>query len=300
MQQQVPSSKNLHIQSKHLKAFTLVELAIVIVIIGLLVGGVLQGQELIQQTKIRGAISKIQGYNAAANTFRSKYNAIPGDITNPANFGLNAPKGSTTLNVCSAIGDAVTTTSGGGGNGDGFLNNLFMATCQTTSGGSPSFYGTTGFGSGGYRGEIANFFVHLSNGQFVKEAFFQPASTADVSTSGSQFPTMPVGAGMIILTDGNQYWVLGTPKAQTSAQIASLFGNTLSPSEAYSIDSKLDDGNPSTGVINAVTGLNGTNNFIIDSTGGAATCVFTGGTTYNIAGTYADTKLCTLRVRADF
>jgi prepilin-type N-terminal cleavage/methylation domain-containing protein len=61
------------------KGFTLVELAIVIVIIGLLVGGVLQGQELIKQAKERKIISNIESYKAAGNTFRAKYNALPGD-----------------------------------------------------------------------------------------------------------------------------------------------------------------------------------------------------------------------------
>jgi prepilin-type N-terminal cleavage/methylation domain-containing protein len=62
------------------KAFTLVELAIVIVIIGLLVGGVLQGQELIEQARQRAMMSQFNGYMAAIGTFQSKYNGLPGDI----------------------------------------------------------------------------------------------------------------------------------------------------------------------------------------------------------------------------
>lgn len=66
--------------------FTLVELAIVIVIIGLLVGGVLQGQELIRQAEIRSAIKDFEGYKAAYYTFKSKYNFVPGDSATAANF----------------------------------------------------------------------------------------------------------------------------------------------------------------------------------------------------------------------
>jgi prepilin-type N-terminal cleavage/methylation domain-containing protein len=62
------------------KAFTLVELAIVIVIIGLLVGGVLAGQELIKQAKIRAYIKKLTQVDAAIHTFYAKYNFIPGDM----------------------------------------------------------------------------------------------------------------------------------------------------------------------------------------------------------------------------
>ena len=58
------------------KGFTLVELAIVIVIIGLLVGGVLQGQELIKQSRIQSATTQIKGYIAAINIFKSKEYAV--------------------------------------------------------------------------------------------------------------------------------------------------------------------------------------------------------------------------------
>jgi prepilin-type N-terminal cleavage/methylation domain-containing protein len=68
------------------KGFTLVELAIVIVIIGLLVGGVLQGQELIKQSQIRKLVTDIQSYDTALNIFRSKFNCIPGDCANATRF----------------------------------------------------------------------------------------------------------------------------------------------------------------------------------------------------------------------
>ena len=51
-------------------AFTLVELAIVLVIIGLIVGGVLVGQDLIKAAQIRSVVTDIERYNAAATTFR--------------------------------------------------------------------------------------------------------------------------------------------------------------------------------------------------------------------------------------
>jgi prepilin-type N-terminal cleavage/methylation domain-containing protein len=61
------------------KGFTLVELAIVIVIIGALLGGVLQGQELIKQAKTRGIIKEYEELYTAYNMYFTKYNAIPGD-----------------------------------------------------------------------------------------------------------------------------------------------------------------------------------------------------------------------------
>lgn len=53
-------------------AFTLIELSIVLVIIGLLVGGVLVGRDLIKSAEIRSQISQLQQYQAAINTFKAK------------------------------------------------------------------------------------------------------------------------------------------------------------------------------------------------------------------------------------
>jgi prepilin-type N-terminal cleavage/methylation domain-containing protein len=66
--------------------FTLVELAIVLVIIGLLVGGVFQGQELIKQANIRKAISDLNSYKTSVATFKAKYNQLPGDFSLSTSF----------------------------------------------------------------------------------------------------------------------------------------------------------------------------------------------------------------------
>jgi len=60
--------------------FTLIEMSIVLVIIGLIVGGVLLGQNLIIASEVRATISQIEKFNSAVNTFHGKFNALPGDI----------------------------------------------------------------------------------------------------------------------------------------------------------------------------------------------------------------------------
>src|ERR1700679_178462 len=62
------------------QGFTLIELSIVLVIIGLIVGGVLVGQDLIRAAGVRATISQVEKFNTAVNTFRGKYGYLPGDI----------------------------------------------------------------------------------------------------------------------------------------------------------------------------------------------------------------------------
>jgi prepilin-type N-terminal cleavage/methylation domain-containing protein len=61
--------------------FTLIEIAIVLVIIGLLLGGVLKGQELITSARVRNLISQQDGIKAAYFGFLDRYRALPGDYS---------------------------------------------------------------------------------------------------------------------------------------------------------------------------------------------------------------------------
>lgn len=63
--------------------FTLVELAIALMVIGLLIGGVLKGQELIENSRITQTIVQLKSYEAAVTGFRSRFGALPGDIREP-------------------------------------------------------------------------------------------------------------------------------------------------------------------------------------------------------------------------
>jgi prepilin-type N-terminal cleavage/methylation domain-containing protein len=67
-------------QIKHRQSgFTLVEIAIVLVIIGLLLGGILKGQEMITQARIKNVINDFNGITAAYASYQDRYRAIPGD-----------------------------------------------------------------------------------------------------------------------------------------------------------------------------------------------------------------------------
>lgn len=82
--------------------FTLVELAIVMIIIGLLIGGILKGQELIGNAKIKSTVAQIKGFDAAVNTFRDQFNTLPGDMLTPS---TRLPASACTTTACTTAGD---------------------------------------------------------------------------------------------------------------------------------------------------------------------------------------------------
>ena len=90
--------------NKREQGFTLIEITIVLVIIGLLLGGVLKGQELITGARVRNFIQQQDGIKAAYFGFLDRYRALPGDYTQAV---ANIPNVSTA--AC----------NGGNGNGDG-------------------------------------------------------------------------------------------------------------------------------------------------------------------------------------
>ncbi len=73
--------------------FTLVEIAIVLVIIGLLLGGVLKGQELITQAKIKNVANDMNGMAAAIYGYQDRYKAFPGDDDKASSRWSGAPDG---------------------------------------------------------------------------------------------------------------------------------------------------------------------------------------------------------------
>jgi prepilin-type N-terminal cleavage/methylation domain-containing protein len=93
------------------KGFTLIEIAIVLVIIGLLLGGVLKGQELINTARVRAMNNTVDGITAAWFSFQDRYRSFPGDYLDAqSQVNLPGPPGS-------ATGPA-------GGNGNGLVDTI--------------------------------------------------------------------------------------------------------------------------------------------------------------------------------
>jgi prepilin-type N-terminal cleavage/methylation domain-containing protein len=95
------------------KGFTLVELSIVLVIIGLLIGGVLKGKAMIESAKLKRVKSDVDGIVAAVYNYQDKYNYLPGDDPEDRETDLGA-------NSCSA----------GTGNGNGLIQGADEESCM--------------------------------------------------------------------------------------------------------------------------------------------------------------------------
>lgn len=210
------------------KGFTLIELSIVLVIIGLIVGGVLVGQDLIKAAEIRATVGQYEKFNAAVNTFRTKFNGIPGDLAAAS---------------ATAFGLFSTGMTGGDGLGDG--DGLVEGT------------------AGAYvnMGEALVFWRHLSDAQLVEGNYGgQMASAGKVdadltsSTMGNYFPNAKIGRGnywSANIDRGLNYFLLMSMTAVTNAAGATTYSNQLTPIETFNIDTKIDDGSPNTGIATA-------------------------------------------------
>lgn len=64
----------------HESGFSLIEMSIVLLIIGLIVGGILKGQDLLESAKLKATMSQLNEFRIATNLFYDKYDALPGDF----------------------------------------------------------------------------------------------------------------------------------------------------------------------------------------------------------------------------
>jgi prepilin-type N-terminal cleavage/methylation domain-containing protein len=220
--------------------FTLIEMSIVLVVIGLIVGGILVGQTLISAAGVRATISQIEKYDTAANTFREKYGYLPGDIRDPdaTSFGFT-PRG----------------THPGEGDGDGIIMG---------NAGGQSFYCANCLGTG----ETALFWEDLSKAHLIDATF--STGTPDTPPGGTQsgskialyIPPAKLGRGNYIYAFGGGLYngsttianginYFGLSGVSYISGTNSAYNTALTVSEAYAIDSKIDDGLPQLGRVKA-------------------------------------------------
>ena len=160
--------------NKRQHGFTLIEIAIVLVIIGLLLGGVLKGQELITGARVRNLISQQDGVKAAYFGFLDRFRALPGDYS------------SATTTITGVVAGPCGVSASNNGNGNGQIE---------LSGGTPA---TTS--------ENILAWEHLSKAGFINGTY-----TCATTPSQATSPTNPYGQYLDLAYD-NSY--TGTPTAR--------------------------------------------------------------------------------------
>ncbi len=242
------------------KGFTLVELSVVLVIIGLLVAGLFVGTSLIRSAELREVIGEYDRYTKAIKEFQDKYQAFPGDMSNAETvWGSDATCPTTATNTTIKIA-----TCNGDGNG--------RIGASTTAGVLDTTYSYEWFRA----------WQQLSNAGLLDTKF---TGVKESATNGDAGIGLNVPQSKLSEKSGwTLYYFLQTATdtnlwGDNYGHVFSFGGNTtgitsapvLSPDNAYSIDQKIDDGLPGRGIIRARRTVTEANCTTSDTTQDAAT-----------------------------
>ena len=216
----IPAQKHMRAQA----GFTLVELAIVMIIIGLLIAGVLKGQALITNAKVTAQVAQFKALDAATSTFKDMYSALPGDIA----------LASTRLPNCAVAPCNVN------GNGNGVIDVLPAAAPTAAN-------------------EAGTYFVHLAAADLVTGI----TSNGVVTVWGNLLPAAKIGGGLQPgSSTGVNGDFINLVNGATIAPVAGLYltltqtagaipAVSITPNQAQRIDTKVDDGSPGSGSVRA-------------------------------------------------
>ena len=202
------------------KGFTLIEMSVVLVIVGLVVGGLVIGRDMILNANARAVISQIQSYNTAYNIFKNKYGNSPGDLgaNRATSFGFSVGTGNPSF-------------LGNGRLDDGAVQTI---------------------GNAGIDGELADFWVHLSEANLINGVYVDGGASP---VSGINYPATKMKKGGIIAVSTNSvnYWLIGIGNGTTNTSFDTALGTGITPTESFNVDNKIDDGKVNTGVMFEIT-----------------------------------------------
>lgn len=208
------------------KGFSLVELSIVLVVLGLLTGGILTGQNLIRSAEMRSIVSDFNRYQTAIMSFRDQFLYLPGDMPNATTFWGE-------MTNCGAASPSGTGTQTCNGNGNGEINAA---------------------ATGSQTGEMFNAWQQLASAGLVEGTYNGIAgSGSDIDARvGINVPTGKIrNSGWTLLHVGS-IGVAHNTVYEGEYGNALYFGTALNgtttshhvitPKEAWGIDKKIDDG----------------------------------------------------------
>lgn len=199
------------------QGFTLVEMAIVLVIIGLIIGGILKGQEIVDNARVKAQVSQIDSIKAAVATFQDQFNYLPGDDP--------------------LVGSQLGASAGiSGGDGDGFVAKI---------GTSAAIADTAAPGN-----EMSLVWYDLQLDRLI-EGVTVPANPTNATIFN--FPAKLAASDYLWYGDWSS--TAGGGTTQNKMIMISGVANLTVPvpavktQDANQIDTKYDDGAPTTGVI---------------------------------------------------
>jgi prepilin-type N-terminal cleavage/methylation domain-containing protein len=218
-------------QNSRKSGFSLVELSIVLVILGLLTGGILGGQALIKAAELRAIGEEYEKWHTAVYTFRDKYLALPGDMPNATQFWGAVNTGGTNNNCSDPTNDVGTGTQTCNGEGDGAIDLNY---------------------------EKHRFWQHLANAGLINGEFTGAAGSAgnehsvfDENAPRSKYGNMGWSVGFRGTDAGNTYFFANDygHVYYFGAQhfVSAALDPGLAPADAWNIDTKFDDGMPARG-----------------------------------------------------
>ncbi len=213
------------------RGFTLLEVSIVLVILGLLVGSVTAGKAVIRASELRSVSADLTKYQTAINAFRDKYNSLPGDFEEATTYWGAADNNPGTCTT--TVGTGTETCNG---NGNNHITDLI--------------------GVHPWVSEIHEAFrawQHMANAGFITGKYTGvSAGTYRTSSIGVNIPSSKVkGTGFSLFyvgTYSNPNWFSDSygHVLAYGGQMADwdTTGPALFPEDQQSLDTKMDDGRP--------------------------------------------------------
>jgi type II secretory pathway pseudopilin PulG len=244
-------------------AFTFIEMAIVIVIIGLIVGGIVMGRDIIKNAQLQSAISDVNDFKSATKLFKEKYKYMPGDFPDAVAMWGQHASGCPNINTTG-------TTNTCNGDGDGFAS-----------------YNATPLATVTYENYLV--WKHLQNAGLIKikydgNGYGRAASKAGSAAFYTFYYASPANTNKDGYFAAKYNHIISLGAKRTSSDYGSN-NAAFTGVEALNIDQKVDDGKPGTGVVLSFT-----------TTAGSPTLNCASGATY--AATYnissASTPNCSL------
>ncbi|MGH7888727.1 MAG: prepilin-type N-terminal cleavage/methylation domain-containing protein [Candidatus Binatia bacterium] len=225
------------------RGFTLVEIAIVLVIIGLLLGGILKGQELVTAARVRNFADQAASVQAAYYGFIDRYRAVPGDMLG--------------TQVCGAIGDVV-------------------PNCPPVGVGGVPPPGTGGNGQidAGNFGEAAAVWAHMTAAGFLRGNYSGvAASAAAYILPGPPLvaPTNPWNGNLLLASTADYMVPAGIPAPPPRLHL--IMGRNVPVNIMRELDVKVDDSQPASGILRSAAAAAAAFGAV---SGSAATCVLPG------------------------